>query len=271
MVEKLREADQEIRDTIGLQKASLGMVSNERSGAAILERKKEGDVGTFAFIDNLSRSLEHTGRVLVDIAPGILDTERVIRLGLVDGNFSFDTVNIENPLGEVLNDLSVGTYDVVVTVGPSFTTQRTEAQISMQQFLQYYPDAAPVIGDLYAKAMDWPGAEEVSQRLELLLPPEVQAQIAAKKAKEAGTEGVPPSEVPAPSEGEGKAEAAVEEGEARDFEKQKAALEIQEAEIKLEQEQVKLEELKIKNDMLSKQSKEVLKSLIEEILAEGGD
>jgi hypothetical protein len=119
--------------------------------------------------------------------------------------------------------------------------------------------------------MDWPGAEEVSQRLELLLPPEVQAQIAAKKAKEAGTEGVPPSEVPAPSEGEGKAEAAVEEGGARDFEKQKAALEIQEAEIKLEQEQVKLEELKIKNDMLSKQSKEVLKSLIEEILAEGGD
>jgi len=271
MVEKLREADQEIRDTIGLQKASLGMVSNERSGAAIRERKKEGDVGTFAFIDNLSRSLEHTGRVLVDIAPGILDTERVIRLGLVDGNFSFDTVNIENPLGEVLNDLSVGTYDVVVTVGPSFTTQRTEAQISMQQFLQYYPDAAPVIGDLYAKAMDWPGAEEVSQRLELLLPPEVQAQIAAKKAKEAGTEDVPPSEVPAPSEGEGKAEAAVEEGEARDFEKQKAALEIQEAEIKLEQEQVKLEELKIKNDMLSKQSKEVLKSLVEEILAEGGD
>ena len=52
-VEKLRETDQEIRDTIGLHKASLGMQSNERSGAAIRERKKEGDVGTFAFIDNL--------------------------------------------------------------------------------------------------------------------------------------------------------------------------------------------------------------------------
>ena len=178
-VEKLRETDQEIRDTIGLQKAALGMQSNERSGAAIRERKKEGDVGTFAFIDNLSRSLEHTGRILVDIAPALLDTERAIRLGLEDGDFEFTTVNLMAPDGTILNDLSMGTYDVVVTVGPSFTTQRTEARQSMQEFIQYYPDAAPIIGDLYAKSMDWPEAEQVANRLAFLLPPEIKAQKAA--------------------------------------------------------------------------------------------
>jgi len=257
MVQKLRESDQEIRDTIGLQKASLGMVSNERSGTAIRERKKEGDVGTFAFIDNLSRSLEHTGRVLVDIAPGILDTERVVRLGLVDGDFMFDTVNAEGPDGEIFNDLSVGTYDVVVTVGPSFTTQRTEAQISIQQFLQYYPAAAPVIGDLYAKFMDWPGAEEVSQRLEFLLPPEIKAQIAAKAAEKTGAEVNPPAEAPVPSE---EPDPAV---------MQKFMIEVEELKIKLEQEKVKLEGLKIKNELLVNQSKESIRTMMEEIANEG--
>jgi len=262
MVEKLREADQEIRDTIGLQKASLGMVSNERSGAAIRERKREGDVGTFAFIDNLSRSLRHTGRVLIDVAPGILDTERVVRLGLADGNFTFDSVNIESPDGKILNDLSVGTYDVVVTVGPSFTTQREEAQISMQQFLQYYPAAAPVIGDLYAKFMDWPGAEEVSQRLEYLLPPEIKAQIAAKEAEKTGAPVLPSStEAPVPPEESKKSEA---ESAAL----QKFMLEVKELEIKLEQEKTKLEGLKIKNELLVGQSKESIRKMVDEVLAE---
>ena len=71
---------------------------------------------------------------------------------------------------------ATGTYDVVVTVGPSFTTQRTEARQSMSEFIQYYPQSAPLIGDLYAKSMDWPGAEEVAKRLEFLLPPEIRKQ-----------------------------------------------------------------------------------------------
>ena len=258
MVEKLREADQEIRDTIGLQKASIGMQSNERSGAALREQKKEGDVGTFAFVDNLSRSLEHTGRILVDIAPGILDTERVVRLGLADGEFGFDTVNAEGPDGMIFNDLSIGTYDVVVSVGPSFTTQRTEAQQSIQQFIQYYPDAAPIIGDLYAKYMDWPGAEEVSQRLEFLLPPEIKAQMAAKAAKEAGEPVLPPAESPASPESNPQEQQQLAAGQ----------IELEEAKIKLEQEKMKLEGLRIRNELMVKESKESLKAMMEEILKE---
>jgi len=258
MVEKLREADQEIRDTVGLQKASIGMQSNERSGAALREQKKEGDVGTFAFVDNLSRSLEHTGRILVDIAPGILDTERVVRLGLADGEFGFDTVNAEGPDGMIFNDLSIGTYDVVVSVGPSFTTQRTEAQQSIQQFIQYYPDAAPIIGDLYAKYMDWPGAEEVSQRLEFLLPPEIKAQMAAKAAKKAGEPAIPPVESPAPPEPNPQEQQQLAAGQ----------IELEEAKIKLEQEKMKLEGLRIRNELMVKESKESLKAMMEEILKE---
>ena len=266
-VEKLRETDQEIRDTIGLQKASLGMQSNERSGAAIRERKKEGDVGTFAFIDNLSRSLEHTGRILVDIAPALLDTERVVRLGLDDGDFEFATVNIMAPDGSILNDLSVGTYDVVVTVGPSFTTQRTEARQSMQEFIQYYPDAAPIIGDLYAKSMDWPEAEQVARRLAFLLPPEIKAQKAAEEARKNGEPPPPPVEPPAPPP-----------DPLMQLKVQEEQLKIQETQIKLEQEKVrleqeraKLEQMKVETELMVRKSKEDIRKMLAEIEKEDND
>lgn len=257
MIQAIQLADQELRDTMGLQKAALGMQSNERSGAAIRERKKEGDTGTFAFVDNLSRSTEHLGRVLIDVAPGLLDTERIVRLGFEDETQGFEKVNVKGEGNTIINDVTTGTYDVVVTVGPSFTTQRTEARESMQQFIQYYPAAAPVIGDIYAKNMDWPGAEDVAERLEVLLPPEIRAAKAAKEAKKAGVELPPPSSAPAQPPNP---------VELLKVEEEKIKLE--EAKVKLQQEIAKLEQLKVQTELMVGQSKESLKKLIDEIVVE---
>jgi hypothetical protein len=264
MAENTQTTDQEMRDTIGLQRASLGMHSNERSGIAIRERKQEGDVGTFSFIDNLSRSIEQLGRVLIDIAPGILDTERIIRLGQDNGDFNFDAVNVEDPNNpeKLINDLSVGTYDVVVTVGPSFTTQRTEARESMKEFIQYYPQAAGIIGDLYAKYQDWPGADEVASRLEFMLPPEIKEKIATEKAKKEGQEPPPPPEPPPPTPAQQMAMKEVE------IKLQESQIKLQEMNIKLQIEQEKLKEVIIKNEMLAAESKDQIRGLLDEILKE---
>jgi len=262
MVNKIQGTDQEIRDTIGLQKASLGMQSNERSGTAIRERKKEGDIGTFSFIDNLARSVEHTGRILVDIASAILDTKRVIRIGGEDDDdVNFVTVNMVTPDGKIFNDLSIGTYDVRVTVGPSSTTQRTEAQISMKEFIQYYPSAAPVIGDLYAKSMDWPGAEKVAKRLEYLLPPVIREEIEAKRAAKDGNIEPPVEKQEDPGVIAEREKASIE------LEEIKVSLEVEK--IKLGQEKAKLETINLQNDLIIKESKESIKIMMDEINAEG--
>lgn len=263
MVEKLKESDQEMRDTVGLQKASLGMQSNERSGVAIRERKKEGDIGTFAFVDNLARSVEHMGRILVDVAPSVLDTQRVIRLGLDNGEYEFREVNVEAPDGSVLHDLSIGSYDVVVTVGPSFTTQRTEANESMREFIQYYPEAAPVIGDLYAKSMDWPGSDELSQRLEFLIPPEIRQAIAAKKAAQEGRTVQPPTGTSSEPSPEQQAVAQDMEFKQKEFE-----MKMKEWEFKLKQEEARLEGLRLQNDL---SSKEKVRQYLEELKKEEED
>lgn len=259
MTERIAMADQEMRDTVGLQKASLGMQSNERSGAAIRERKKEGDVGTFAFIDNLARSIQHVGRVLVDTAVSILDTERIVRLGLEDDTYEFETINAADGTN-IINDISTGIYDVTVTIGPSFTTQRTESQQSMREFIQYVPNAGPYIGDIYASTMDWPRADEVQDRLELMLPPEIQAKLNEKKAKKAAAGG-----------DAGDIEAVSQPQPAQPnpldiLRIQQEELKLQEQQLKVQQEAEKLKGLQIDNELSVMASKENVRKIVKEFV-----
>jgi hypothetical protein len=78
-----------------------------------------------------------------------------------------------NELARVF-DLTVGKYDLVVTAGPSYTTQREEAASQMIELIRAYPSAAPIMGDLVAKNLDWPGAEEIANRFKAMLPHQLQ-------------------------------------------------------------------------------------------------
>jgi hypothetical protein len=72
------------------------------------------------------------------------------------------------PLSRVLRrvfDLGVGRYDLTVRAGPSFASRREEAASQMIELIRAFPPAAPLIGDLLAKNLDWPGADEVARRL----------------------------------------------------------------------------------------------------------
>ena len=59
-------------------------------------------------------------------------------------------------------DLARGKYDLTVETGPSFTTRREEAASQMTELIRAYPAAAPVLGDLLAKNLDWPDADEIA-------------------------------------------------------------------------------------------------------------
>jgi len=200
--EALNSSD-DMKSIMGIYDASLGARSNETSGKAIMARQREGDVATFHFIDNLSRAIRHTGRILIDMIPKVYTNERIIRVIGEDGSQRAATINAQEPKpqldqngqpvvtaqGETLQgvySLTTGKYDLTVTTGPSFTTRREEAAYQMTEFVRAFPDAAPVIGDILAKNLDWPGAEEIAERLKAInpalkqqqgLPPEVQQMI----------------------------------------------------------------------------------------------
>ena len=172
------QATDKIKSTMGMFDASIGAKGNEVSGRAILARQREGDTGSFRFIDNLSKAIRRVGRLLVELIPTIYDTERVIRLKFPDETEDFVKLNeqiFDEETGEwvTISDLSIGKYDVVVSTGPAYTTQRQEAAEAMIQFAQAVPAAAAVMGDLIAQNMDWPGADVIAERLKKIVPPQV--------------------------------------------------------------------------------------------------
>lgn len=172
-------ASDDMKAIIGIHDASLGARSNETSGRAIMARQREGDVSTFHFIDNMARAIRHTGRIIIDLIPKVYNTARIVRVIGEDGTQEARKVNQEYPVGQdetgqaimALHDLTAGKYDLTVTTGPSFTTKREEAATQMTELLRAFPQAAPVIGDLLAKNLDWPGADEIAKRLKALVPP----------------------------------------------------------------------------------------------------
>ena len=166
---------QDMKSVTGIEDANLGAKGNETSGKAIALRQREGDVGSFVYTDNLSKSIAYAGDILVDLIPRVYDSERILRILGEDGKEEFIPINVEfeNKDGEVelLNDLTVGRYDVEVITGPSYSTKRMEASDSMMAFVEAVPSAAAVISDLIAENMDWPGADVIADRLRKTLPP----------------------------------------------------------------------------------------------------
>ena len=177
VIEGLSLAVESMKAVTGIYDASLGQRGNETSGKAILARQREGDVGSFLYIDNFTRAIRRTGQILIDLIPKIYDVQRTIRIMGEDGKMEVIEINKANGVdpatGETIykNDLSVGAYDVIATVGPSYTTKREEARQSMVDFMRTVPEIGPLIIDLVAKAQDWPMADEIAERARLTLPP----------------------------------------------------------------------------------------------------
>ena len=181
---KMGAAD-DIKGTTGQYDASLGMQGNERSGKAIMAREKQGDVGTYHYVDNLARAIRHITRQIVGLIPKIYDTQRIARIIGVDGEVDMVKINPSQPepvkeirdqsgaLIEKIYNPGVGTYDVMVTTGPGYMTKRQEALDAMSQILQTNPQLWSVIGDQFVKNMDWPGAQEMAARLKKILDPKV--------------------------------------------------------------------------------------------------
>ncbi len=178
-------ASDDIKSTTGQYDSSLGATSNERSGRAILAREKQGDTGTYHYVDNLARAVRHCGRQLVDLIPKIYDTERIARIIGIDGEVKTAKMNPmqEEPVKKIVDETgiviekiynpSVGKYDVCVATGPSYMTKRQEALDAMSQLLQGNPQLWAVAGDLFVKNMDWPGAQEMAARFAKTIDPKL--------------------------------------------------------------------------------------------------
>ena len=176
-------ASDDIKATTGMFDAALGARGPATSGIQEREQKRQGGVANFHYTDNLNRAVLQAGRCLLDMIPRLFDTERVARIMGDDETITSAPINkrLEQPemdektgkIKTTINDMSVGQYDCTVSAGPSFSTLRQEASEAMVSFGQSWPKLMDIAGDKVVRAMDWPGAEEIAERIAKTIPPEL--------------------------------------------------------------------------------------------------
>lgn len=163
-------ASEDLKAVAGMFDPALGAEGNETSGKMVQARQGQSDMSNYHFYDNLTRAIRHTGVILLDLIPHYYDTQRVIRILGVDGVPQTTTINEKQrdqfgAIQQVLNDVTVGTYDVVMDTGPGYQTKRQENSEMLLGLLKTMPQVAQTAGDLVVRQMDFEAAQDVADRL----------------------------------------------------------------------------------------------------------
>ncbi len=183
----------DIMSAMGLYEASLGDDAQEKSGKAIIARQRQGNIGSTAYTDNFVVSLIFSAKILIDLIPKVYSEERMIRIRgesgagervipinarpdspLITNNPDIaDDDLVKNEVTPYINDLSIGKYDVVATVGQSYTTQREEALEILINLVEKIPQLGVAAPDLIVGLLDMPMSEELMERVKKMVPPEL--------------------------------------------------------------------------------------------------
>ena len=167
------------------------------SGKALQGQQQQVDLTNFHYYDNLTRSIRQTGRIILDLIPHIYDRERVMRIIGDDGKPEILTINQygqdEEGINKILNDVTVGEYDIVMDTGPGYNSKRQEAVESMMALFAADPALIQQAGDLLVRNMDFPGADTIADRLAVnnplakvddksKVPPRIQMELQKSQA-----------------------------------------------------------------------------------------
>lgn len=170
ILQQINQASMDLYHVTGMQPPSFAANPELKSGKAIQAQERLGDRGQFIFTDNLAKSIEYTAEILVDLIPKTYDTERQVRVMMQDGETELVTINqevIDNQTGEpiIVNDLSMGKYDIVADTGPAFATQRQESAQQIIDLIATSPMFESLAMDLVAKDLPILEAKELTKRV----------------------------------------------------------------------------------------------------------
>ena len=146
------------------------------SGAAMRRRQYLSDQGHFRYYDNETLAICQLWRVMVEWFPVYFSEERMQRIIGEDSTPEMVKLNEKttepgddgNPVAKVKNDLSVGTYDVVMDTGPGYETKREEGAENLIDLMKVGPLAEIIAksgADLVFRSIDHPYMQELADRL----------------------------------------------------------------------------------------------------------
>lgn len=151
------------------------------SGKAIQRRDKLSDQSHFHYYDKVTLSVQQTWRIILEyIRACYTDSEARRAIG-EDGVTKMVDVNktvVEDGVERILNDLSVGEFDITMDTGAGYETRREEGSEALLQLLQSPPLAELIAqhgADLVFRSLDHPYMQELADRLQALTPQGLEA------------------------------------------------------------------------------------------------
>ena len=166
---------------------------NEKSGIALEKIQDETQQGSFHFVDNYERGLMFCGRIINDLLFAVYDTPRDVGVRHKDESHHVIRINEKSqdengqPVAHLLSD---GEYDVTISTGPSYQSEREQANEFSDGMLEII-GTLPVDPSVKAKlvalsitmkdlgAIGEEMAELIAPKQPNAIPPQAQAQIAS--------------------------------------------------------------------------------------------
>jgi hypothetical protein len=200
LFQQAARATDNLKRIIGMFGNDVGEPGPERTGAAVWAKQKPGDISTYVYAYKLNRGIEYSAKVMNSMIGQIIDTERDVRLRDIDDTEKVVPVNttVERALEKMqraphvykgmnplkltqeyqrgndkakFNDLTVGKYEVIVTVGPSYATARQESSAQLLSLINAVPKIGQIGGDIIVEGIDGVQSERLAARLRKTLPP----------------------------------------------------------------------------------------------------
>lgn len=152
------------------------------SGSALRRRQWLSDQSHYRYYDNQTLAIAQCWRVMVEWFPvyfaekgrmqriiGEDSTPEMVKLN----ETTQDEDESGNAIDKIKNDLSVGTYDVVMDTGPGYETKREEGAENLIDLMKVGPLAeiiAKTGADLVFRSIDHPYMQELADRLQATTP-----------------------------------------------------------------------------------------------------
>ena len=176
-----QKAAQNIKQISGITEAMLGMDSPEVSGVAIQAKQNRGSMLLQVPLDNLAKTRQYLAEKILHMVQSYYTEERIIQI--TDEYDPYKPrqklrVNEMTPEGEIINDLTLGEYDVIVGTAPArdnFDEMQFAEAIELRQVGVPIPDDMIVEYSHLSRKADI--AERIRQMQGTAPPSEEQVQL----------------------------------------------------------------------------------------------
>ena len=181
-----------IKQISGISDSMLGTDSPEVSGVAIQAKQNRGAMMVQVPLDNLAKTRQYLAEKVLNLVQAYYTEERIVQI--VDESDPMKAsepmvVNQMTPEGEIINDLTLGEYDVVVSTSPA---RDNFDEMQFAEAIQLRQVGVPIPDDIIVDYSHLSRKGEVAQRIRMMQgtepPTEEQAQIQQFQAEAAMTQ-----------------------------------------------------------------------------------